>query len=219
MISPPAVTSSPIRRARSGAGPSKLARSLTKSFCVVKTRLAPSRAPSAPASRHRPPSRGDDRERRGSRAARGTRAAGCAEILPGCRSRRTPRPTCPRAASSGEDVALAVDQVERRVPGFDPAQRPGLALGLGPDRRSVGRADQVGPRQDDHAGAAERADRLAEQSAREQSARARTARGHRAGPRRGRAPAADAGTRRRARSARFPARGRRPAARATRSGS
>ena len=42
MISPPAVTSSPIRSARSGAGPSKPARSLTKSFCVVKTRFAPS---------------------------------------------------------------------------------------------------------------------------------------------------------------------------------
>ena len=41
MISLPAVTSSPIRRARSGAGPSKLARSLTKSFWVVKTRFAP----------------------------------------------------------------------------------------------------------------------------------------------------------------------------------
>ena len=32
MISPPAMISSPIRRARSGAGPSTLARSLTKSF-------------------------------------------------------------------------------------------------------------------------------------------------------------------------------------------
>src|ERR1700678_3480733 len=42
MISPPAASSSPIRSARSGAGPIKPARSLTKSFCVVKTRLAPS---------------------------------------------------------------------------------------------------------------------------------------------------------------------------------
>ena len=49
MISLPAVSSSPIRRARSGAGPSKPARSLTKSFCVVKTRLAPRSWPNVPA--------------------------------------------------------------------------------------------------------------------------------------------------------------------------
>ena len=54
------------------------------------------------------------------------------------------------------------------MPRLDPVQRPGTSLGLGPDRRSLGRADQVGPRQDDHAGAPQRADRLAEQAAREQ---------------------------------------------------
>ena len=81
-------------------------------------------------------------------AAQGAGAS--AETLPGCRSRRRPRPTCPASSSSGEALSLAVDQVERGVPGLDPAQRAGLPFGLGADRRPLGRVDQVGPRQDDH---------------------------------------------------------------------
>ena len=72
----------------------------------------------------------------------------------------------PASWSSGESVALAVDQVEWGVPGFDPAQRPGLPLGLRPDRRASAAVDQIGPRQDDHVGAAERTDRFAQQATR-----------------------------------------------------
>ena len=54
------------------------------------------------------------------------------------------------------------------MPGLDPAQRPGVPLGLRPDRRPVGRSDKIGPRQHDHIGAAERTDRFTQQSARKE---------------------------------------------------
>src|SRR5262249_23502930 len=65
-------------------------------------------------------------------------------------------------------VSLAINQVKRRMPRFDPFKCPRMPLGLSPNRCTISIGNQTGPRNDNDVGAPERSNRLAKQASRTQ---------------------------------------------------